>query len=113
MGSGSSQAGDWTDVPGLEASVDFGKYKSIKEIRFEASISVPTANEAVWVRLFNKTDQHPVWFSEATMTGGASSYLVSSPITYDKGSKTYQVQMKTQLKYTANLTQSRIHITLN
>ncbi|EKD86751.1 MAG: hypothetical protein ACD_37C00158G0001, partial [uncultured bacterium] len=34
-------------------------------------------------------------------------------IIYDKGSKTYQVQMKTQLKYTANVTQSRVHIILN
>jgi len=113
LGSGTSESGDWEDVPGLEASVDFGKYPNIKEIRFEASVSVPTANEAVSVRLFNKTDQHPVWNSEITMDGGASSYLVSSPLIYDKGAKTYGVQMKTQLKFAANLTQSRIHIVSN
>jgi len=113
FGSGANASDDWQDVPGAEAVIDFGNYQNVKEIKFEASVNVPTANEAVSVRLFNKTDQHPVWYSEVTMNGGASSYLVSSPITYDSGSKTYQVQMKTQLKYTANLTQSRLHITLN
>jgi len=113
FGSGVNSSSDWQDVPGAEAVIDFGNYQNIKEIKFEVSVTVPTANQAVSVRLFNKTDQHPVWFSEVTMNGGASSYMVSSPITYDKGSKTYQVQMKTQLKYTANLTQSRLHITLN
>jgi hypothetical protein len=46
------------------------------------------------------------------MEGGTSAYLISNPIAYDKGSKIYQVQMKTQLQYPANLTQARIHITL-
>lgn len=113
FGSGTNSSSDWQDVPGAEAVLDFGNYQNIKEVKFEASITVPTANQAVWVRLFNKTDQHPVWNSEVTMSGGASSYMVSSPIVYDKGSKTYQVQMKTQLKYTANLTQARLHIILN
>jgi len=35
LGSGTSESGDWEDVPGLEASVDFGKYPNIKEIRLK------------------------------------------------------------------------------
>ena len=113
LGTGTNQTDDWTDVQGAEALVDFGGYQNIKEIRFETSISVPTGNESVSVRLFYKTDQHPVWYSEMTTNGEASSYLVSSPLVYNGGSKLYQVQMKTQLKFTANLTQSRLHIVLN
>jgi hypothetical protein len=112
LGSGTSQASEWTDVPGTQATVDFGSYKNIKSIAFETSVAVPTANQSVWVRLYNTSDQHPVWHSEVMMEGGASAYLISSPIAYDKGSKIYQVQMKTQLQYPANLTQARIHITL-
>lgn len=111
FGSGSSQASDWTDVSGLTATVDFGSYQNIKEIRFEASVNVPTANQVVYVRLFNKSDQHPVWYSEVSMTG-PSSYLISNPIIYDTGSKIYQVQMKTQLQFLASLPQSRLHILL-
>ena len=112
FGSGTSTSADWTDVGGLQATVDLGGYRNIKEIRFEASVAVPTANETVWIRLFNKTDNHPVWKSEVSAKG-ASSYSVSEPILYDKGEKTYQVQMKTQLQYSANLGQSRLHIILN
>lgn len=111
LGSGTSQAGDWTDVPGVQAIVDFGQYPHIKEVFFEASVYIPTANQSVSVRLFNVTDKHPVWNSEVT-TANATAYLTSPPLNYDLGAKVYQVQMKTQLQYTANLVQSRIHIVL-
>ena len=111
FGSGTSTSGDWANVGALQATFDLGSYTNIKEIRFEASVAVPTANETVWIRLFNKTDNHPVWNSEVSAKG-ASSYSVSEPILYDKGEKTYQVQMKTQLQYPANLGQSRLHIVL-
>lgn len=112
LGSGTNQTSDWADVPGAQATVDLTQYQNIKEVRFEASVSVPTANESVSVRIFNQTDKHPVWNSEVTMTDGSSAYLTSSPIIYDAGSKLYQVQMKTQLRVLANLTQARIHVIL-
>ena len=112
LGSGTNQTSDWADVPGIQATVDLGKYQNINEIHFEASVYVPTANEWVSVRLYNMTDKHPVWYSEVTMNGNASAYLISPSIIYDAGPKTYQVQMKTQLQAPANLVQSRIHISL-
>ncbi len=112
FGSSSGQSEDWSDVVGLVANVDLGNYRNIKEIRFETSINVPTANESVSVRLFNKTDKHAVWNSDVIMSGGPSSYLVSPPIVYDKGFKLYQVQIKTQLNYPASIVQSRLHIIL-
>lgn len=110
LGSGSSQASDWTDVPGLTAQIDFGSYTGIKEIHFEASVGIPTANETASVRLFNVTDKHPVWYSEITLVNG--QFVSSNPIIYDTGSKLYQVQMKTSLQFMANLIQSRIHVIL-
>ncbi len=112
LGSGTNQTSDWTDIPGVQAIVDFGQYQNIKEIHLEASIYVPTANETVSVRLYNQSDNHPVWYSEMTTDGSASDYLTSPAIIYDTGSKLYQVQMKTQLQYPANLVQSRIHVVL-
>lgn len=110
FGMGSNQTSDWADISGLQANIDFGNYPNIKEIRFEVSVNVPTANQTVSVRLFNVTDKHPVWNSEITTTNNI--YAVSSPIIYDKGSKNYQVQMKTQLQHLVNLTQARLHIVL-
>lgn len=109
FGTGVSQAGDWTDVPGLQANIDFGNYQNIKEIHFEVSVNVPATSQSVSIRLFNVTDKHPVWYSEVTTN---NNYVSSPAIIYDKGLKLYQVQMKTQLQSPANLTQARIHISL-
>jgi hypothetical protein len=112
LGSGTSQASDWTDVPGVAAVIDFGQYPHIKEIHFEASVYVPTANEWVSIRLYNETDKHPVWNSQVTTNAAATAYLTSPALNYDTGSKLYQVQMETQLQAPATLVQSRIHIIL-
>ncbi len=111
LGAGSNQSTDWTDVFGAVTTADIGQYQNIKEVHFEAFINVPTANGTVSVRLFNKTDKHPVWNSEVTRNGTADTYQFISPqVSYDNGPKLYQVQMKTQFGIAANLTSSRIHI---
>ncbi len=113
FGTGQSTAIDWADVPGLQAFISSGSYPHIKQIVFEASIQVPTANQTAWVRLFDVSAQHPVWFSDMYFSGGASpQYLISQPIQLGTGNDLYQVQMKTQLGSPALLLQSRIHITL-
>lgn len=112
LGTGESIASSWTNVPGVIAYIDTSKYSSIKQVVFEANINVATANQTVWIQLYNMTGQHPVWNSQMSMTG-ATQYVVSPPITLDQGNNLYQVQMYTQLQYPAELTQARIHITLN
>ncbi len=110
FGTGTNQTSDWADIPGSQTTIDFGSYNNIKEVHFETSVSVPTGNETVWVRLFNVSDKHPVWYSEVSTIN--SNLVISPAIIYDSGSKVYQVQMKTQLQYLANLVQARIHIIL-
>lgn len=111
LGSGSSTANDWTDVPGLQIYVDTSKYAKIKSAYFEASVNVPNTVEDVYVRLVNATDQRPVWFSDLFFPSGTTTtYLVSPAITLDSGNKLYKLQMKTQLKAPAFLNQARIHI---
>jgi len=110
FGTGTNQTSDWADVPGMQAVIDFSNYKDIKEVYFEANVNIPTGNEIVWVRLYNVTDKHPVWYSEVSTTN--NNYVFSSPIIYDTGTKVYQVQMKTQLQYPANITLARVHIVL-
>jgi hypothetical protein len=110
FGSGTSSAGDWEDVGGLKASIDSSNFSSMKSAVFEASVSIPTGNQTAYVRLFNETDKHPVWYSDVSLDGGIPQLLVSKPITLDLGNKTYKVQMKTSLKYQAVLNQARVHI---
>ena len=112
FGSGTGSSGDWQDVPGLQATIDSSAYGTIKSVVFEASLHIPTGNETVSVRLYNATDDHPVWNSEVDFNGNTNSILLTSPnVTLDSGNKLYKVQMMTQLQYQAVLDQSRLHIT--
>ncbi len=111
FGGGSVTSLDWQDVTGLQGYIDSNNYQRIKSVVFEASVHVPTGNETVNIRLYNATDNHPVWFSEVLYSGGSDSqFLISQPITLDIGNKLYKVQMKTQLPYPALLSESRVHI---
>ncbi len=110
FGGGANMSDDWQDITGLTAIVDSTNYAQIKKVTFEASVHIPAANERAFVRLFNATDKHPVWFSEVSLEGGDTKLMVSPAITLDLGEKTYQVQMKTSLKYQAILDQARLHI---
>ncbi len=111
IGSGTNSSDDWEDVPGLQVIVDTAQYNKIKSSFFEASVYVPSGNQIVYVRLYNLTDKHPVWFSELTFANAnTSQQLTSDKITLDSGNKAYKVQMKTQLKIPATLNSSRIRI---
>jgi hypothetical protein len=112
LGSGTVQSQEWTNVPGVEATVDFGDYQNIQSVLFEASISLPAAAQTVSVQLFNVTANQPVWNSMMSTNGSQTQYLVSQPLIYTPGLNTYQVQMQTQLLAPATLVQSRIHIIL-
>ncbi len=111
LGTGTNATSDWADVAGASATVDTAQYPRIKKVVFEATLAVPTGNQVAYVRLFNETDGHPVWYSEMSMNTAGPTFLTTQAITLDHGSKLYKVQMKTQLKHTATLNQSRIHIT--
>lgn len=110
FGSGSSAAGDWQDIQGIQATFDTANYPELKTVTFEASLRIPTGNEIAYIRLYNVTDKHPIWDSEVLLEGGTPKLLVSKPITLESGSKVYQVQMKTSLKFQAIFDQARLHI---
>lgn len=111
LGSGSSTASDWEDIPGAQAYIDNSAYGSIKTVTFEASLYTPTANQTAYARLYNVTDKHPVWNSDVRIDGGTPKLLTSDIISLDNGSKLYIVQMKTQIQARTNLENARVHIT--
>lgn len=111
LGFGTNQSSEWADVFGATTTADIGDYTHIKDVHFEAFIKVPTANGNVSVRLYNKTDNHPVWNSEVSKEGTAETIQFTSPsVNYDSGPKLYQVQMKSQLNVVATLVQARLAI---
>jgi len=108
LGTGANTTTDWSDIKGAAAYIDTKLYGKMKKVTFEASIG--GSSGTVYVRLYNATDKHPVWYSEMSMSGAGPELLTSSGITLDSGNKLYQVQMKSQLGATTNLFQARIHI---
>jgi hypothetical protein len=108
LGTGINATTDWVDVKGAAAYIDTKLYGKFKKVSFEASTSGTSG--VVYVRLYNATDKHPVWYSEMNMSGAGPELLVSPAITLDAGNKLYQVQMKSQLGSPTNLLQGRVHI---
>ncbi len=114
LGTGTTSSDGWTDVPGAQAMIDTAQYSAIKSITFEAAVYVPDHNEGVWVRLYNSTDNYAIGGSELYFVDGNSSALLNTgSISLGSGNKLYKVQMKTQLKFPANLTNARIHLLTN
>lgn len=113
LGSGSSNATGWTDIIGTKTVINGNNYSSIKQVLFEATVRVPDSNQIVEVRLYNETDSYVVNNSDFIYPSGTSENFRIGAIQLGAGSKTYKVQMKTQLGYTAVLDQARIHITTN
>lgn len=110
FGSGENSSDDWQDVPGAKAILTAENYPGHPAVTFEAQLFIPNGNQTVSARLFNATDQHPVWYSDVSLEGGTPALVTSRPVTLDPGTKTYQVQMKTTLKAPAVLRMARMHI---
>lgn len=110
LGTGTNKSDDWLDVEGAQSYIDSTQYRKIKKVTFEATLEIPNGAQISYVRLYNVTDKHPVWFSEMNMDGSGPQLLISAPISLDPGQKLYKVQMKSQLKGLINLVQSRVHI---
>lgn len=110
LGTGSTTNNQWEDVAGAETYLDPASYTGIRHVYFEASLRIPVANGTVYARLYNVTDNHPVWYSEVSTSKGTSTRMVSENITLDKGNKLYRVQMKTSLQYPSYLDFARIKI---
>lgn len=112
LGTGFTQNNDWTNVGGTDITINPADYGKIKQVIFQASMHIPIANGTMYARLYNMTDDHPVWYSEISTGEGASTLVSSANITLDPGSKLYRVQIKTSLQYPSYLDFSRIKITI-
>ncbi len=104
---------EWTDVAGMQATIDSSLYPKIKQVVFEATVFVPTGNQTVWLRT---RDYDGFSYATVTMDGTGPKFLTSSSFSLNPGAKSpgpkaYYVQIKTQLTYPVHIYQARLHIT--
>ncbi len=110
LGTGMTTNNQWEDVTGAEITLDPANYPNIMEVHFEAGLRIPVANGTVTARLYNVTDQHPVWFSDVSAGTSNSTFASSGKITLDKGAKLYRVQLMSSLQYPAFMDMARVKI---
>lgn len=97
----------WMDT-GAEAIVDLSNYEGVKQVTFEATLSVESGQ--VEVRLYNVTDGYAVYGSTLVGEGPDSKLYRSGNLVFHSGAKTYRVQMRTSMEYTAEMDNARIRI---
>lgn len=109
LGQGSVRTEDyaWRDT-GAEALLDLGNYPRVKEVRFEATLSVESGH--VEARLYNVSDGNGLIESTLVGQGPTAKLYRSGNLILPSGNKTYRVQMRTALPYTANMDNGRIRI---
>jgi hypothetical protein len=112
FGGGSVQSSEWADVEGVKLFLDSQNYKAAKEIVFEASYFTPSGNGRAYVRLYNVTDNYPLWQTEMSNEGNTGSifYMTSTTVPLASGNKLYQVQMKNTMRATTQLVHSRLRV---
>ena len=113
IGSGSVQKKDWTDVPGLEVTIDTTKYSVIESIVFEATVWPEGGNGRAYARLINISDSNPFVESQISSASNTGELKTSGSIPFPSGSKKYGVQAKSDIEnFGAHVENARIKITL-
>lgn len=110
LGSGRTSMDQWEDLKGIESYINTESYPPMTNVYFEVALRIPTKNGRVSARLYNVTDNHPVWNSEVSTENETSTFIGSRSLQLDPGNKLYRVQLKTTLKYESLLDFARIKI---
>ncbi|KKR50960.1 MAG: hypothetical protein UT84_C0004G0023 [Candidatus Curtissbacteria bacterium GW2011_GWA1_40_16] len=113
LGSGSTKSGSFSDLGGVEVSIDTTKYPPIDYMVFQASIWVTNGNGKAWARVINVNDNNPFYESEISSSSSSGEFRTSGKIPFVYGPKTYRVQAKTDITdFAANISNAMIKIVL-
>lgn len=113
IGSGFNNKNSYTDIPGLEVTIDTTKYSAIESVVFEASIWVEGGNGRAWARLKNISDSNPYVEGQISSSSSSGEVKTSGNIPIPNGSKKYGIQAKTDIEnFSAHVENARIKITL-
>lgn len=110
LGTGTTKSITYIALNTSDFYFDPSLYSKIKEIYFEIGVRIPTANGRVYVKLYNVTDQHDVWYSEVWGEGDKGQYISSPKITLEKDRKRYRVYLRNTMEYDAYLDMARLRI---
>ncbi len=108
LGSGSTDNREWTVISGAGLSLDMSKYHNVREVRFEAGLSI--INGEAHARLYNQTTGQPFYTTEVWHNTSSASWKTSSALSLPAGTNYYSVQMRSSSGEMANLVGARLKI---
>lgn len=109
LGTGTTKSSSWDDLSGAEVLLNRDSYSEIKQVTLEVFMHIPTGNGRVYVKLFNVTDGHDVWFSEV-WSEGDKIVKKTANISLDPGQKLYRLMAKSSMSYEVVVDSARIKI---
>lgn len=102
-----NNASDWTDVPGMRATINSSLFATIKQVVLEVTPKINDDNQTVWVRVRNYDGYS---YPSVSMNGIGPDLRLSTPFSISPGEKTYYIQAKSSGGSPITIYQARIHI---
>ena len=113
IGSGSTKSNSYSELPGVEVTIDSSKYNQIESAVFEATIWVEGGNGRAFAQLYNVDDKNPIYESIISHNLGTGALKTSNNFNLGSGVRTFRVMAKTDLvEFAAQVNNARIKITL-
>ncbi len=109
LGSSSTTSREWYQT-GLEVEVDSADYPAAVKAVFEAGLSI-VGGEA-WARLINKTSGAIISVTEVMHNSGTVTWKSSPAFKLHTGKNVYAVEIKSSSGETANMSGSRLRLSL-
>jgi len=111
IGSGSTDNRDWVLLPSATITIDPSQYSHIKEVRFEAGLSI--LNGEAHARLYDLTTSTPYFATEVSNNTSAGAWQTSDAFQIPNATHQYSVQIKSTSGEMATLFGSRLQIVSN
>lgn len=107
---GSTSSTDWTVVNTQQIDIDPADYPGMIGAYFTVELQVKDGNGKAYARLFNVTDNTPVYSSEVSTSNSDFAPVTSGSFTFPSGKKTYRLQLKSLTGYQVDVQLSKIKI---
>lgn len=113
LGSGSTTAGDWTNITTISISIDPANYAGYTNMQLESSLKVDQNGQA-FARLGNSDDGTAILNSQISTTSTKDTWVTSSGFQLPAGKKTYVLQLKSLISnFSIYATNARIKVNFN
>lgn len=110
LGNGSTSKNDWENLVSTETVINPAVYGSIQETYLIVSLKNTTQNGQVEARLYNATDNYPIYGSHVIMTDKSEQTITSQKFALPVNSKLFRIQLKSSLGFSVSLENARLKI---